>query len=66
MVFYVTDTDINEHKAIIDFLLSATETSSYFLGQFSPGSWVYVCVSRVLSHFTDEEMEIQGVNCALE
>lgn len=58
MVFYVADTDINEYKAIIDFLLSATETFHHiFLANLHKGPG-YVCVSGVLSHFTDEEMEI--------
>ena len=62
MAFCVTDTDINEYKAITDFLLSATETCHHvFLADPLKGPRGG---SGVPPHFTDKEMEMQGVNCA--
>lgn len=61
--FFLTDTDISEHKAVIDFLLSAMEIfqqvslASLHKG---PSGW-----PGVPFHFTDKAMEMQGARSAV-
>lgn len=62
--FFFPATKISEYKAITDFLLSATEAFimfSWLILTRAPRGW-----SRVLSHFIDEEIEIQGMSYATD